>query len=248
MNKIVQAFQLYIINMIVFLSTTLHANAQDSVLNKYGLLIIHTKAQLQKTAEKDAAKSMVNIKTAVPGILLDLRYATANNFTHRQLYSAISTTFLRKPATDALAQVQKELNKKGLGLKIFDAYRPYAATEKMWELVKDDRYAADPKTGSGHNRGISVDLTIVDLKTKKELPMGTGFDNFTDSAHHAFTALPQAVLQNRLLLKNTMERYGFKALDTEWWHYSLPNAKAFELLDIDFRDMEKPLQKKVVRL
>lgn len=109
----------------------------------------------------------------------------------------------------------------------------------MWELVKDDRYAADPKKGSGHNRGIAVDLTIIDLKTKEELAMGTGFDNFTDSAHHDFSALPVDVLQNRLLLKNTMEKYGFKALETEWWHYALPNSSEYELLDLSFDDLKK---------
>jgi len=225
--------------MIVFLLTTLHANAQDTVLNKYGLWVITSNVQLQKTINKSPAKKMIDLKAAIPGIVFDLRYATVNNFTHKQLYPAITTTFLRKTAATALASVQKELNKKGLGLKIFDAYRPYSATEKMWELVKDERYAADPKKGSGHNRGIAVDLTIIDLVTKKELAMGTGFDNFTDSAHHAFTALPIQVLQNRLLLKTTMERYGFKALDTEWWHYSLPNAKDYELLDIDFAELIK---------
>ena len=109
----------------------------------------------------------------------------------------------------------------------------------MWERVKDDRYAADPKKGSGHNRGIAVDLTLINLKTGKELNMGTGFDNFTDSAHHAFTNLPEEILQNRLLLKKIMEEHGFKSLDTEWWHYSLPAAANFQLLDINFKDLEK---------
>ncbi len=126
----------------------------------------------------------------------------------------------------------------GLGLKIFDAYRPYSVTEKMWLPVQDDRYAADPKKGSGHNRGVAVDLTLIYLATGEELNMGTGFDNFSDTAHHAFTNLPEDILQNRLLLKKNMEQYGFKALDTEWWHYSLPNAKDFELLDIDFKKLE----------
>ena len=105
--------------------------------------------------------------------------------------------------------------------------------------MQDDRYAADPKKGSGHNRGIAVDLTIINLKNKEELDMGTGFDNFSDTAHHGFTNLPEEVLQNRLLLKKVMAQHGFKALDTEWWHYSLPNANDFELLDISFKELEK---------
>jgi D-alanyl-D-alanine dipeptidase len=127
----------------------------------------------------------------------------------------------------------------GLGLKIFDAYRPYSVTVKFWELVKDERYVANPAKGSGHNRGIAVDLTIIDLKTGKELDMGTGFDNFTDTAHHTFTSLPEEVLHNRLLLKSTMEKYGFIALESEWWHYYLANGNTFELLDIEFKKLKK---------
>ena len=103
-------------------------------------------------------------------------------------------------------------------------------------------YAEGPEllpTGSGHNRGIAVDLTIINLSTKKEFDMGTGFDNFSDTAHHAFTQLPSAVLQNRQLLKKIMEDHGFKALDTEWWHYYLPNSRQYELLDIPFARLKK---------
>jgi len=240
MNKIIHRFEFSIIFCIVFLLTSIGAVAQqDTVLNKYGLWVINSVAVLQKTVAKDAAKQMVDLKKKIPSIGLDLRYAGTNNFMHQKLYPPITTTWLRKPAADSLAKVQAQLKLMDMGLKIFDAYRPYAATEKMWEPVKDDRYAADPKTGSGHNRGAAVDLTIINLKTGRELPMGTGFDNFSDTAHHAFANLPQDVLQNRLLLKKLMEQYGFKALDTEWWHYSLPNAKYFELLNIDFKDLEK---------
>ena len=130
----------------------------------------------------------------------------------------------------------------GIGLKIFDAYRPYSVTEKMWEPIKDERYVADPKKGSGHNRGIAVDLTLINLKTKVELPMGTGYDNFSDTAHSTFMALPVEILQNRNLLKNIMEKNGFKVLETEWWHYSFTDAKDFELMDISFKKLKKITQ------
>ena len=109
----------------------------------------------------------------------------------------------------------------------------------MWKVVRDSRYAADPAKGSGHNLGTSVDVTLVNLRTKKELNMGTGFDNFNDSAHQDFTALPSIILQNRNLLKTTMEKYGFKSLDTEWWHFSLPDANNYELLNIPFDALKK---------
>jgi D-alanyl-D-alanine dipeptidase len=234
MNKIMHRIEIRVICFVVFLLTSLHGSTQDTVLNKYGIWVIKDVKILQKTIRKNPSKQMSNLRLQVPGIILELRYAGTNNFMQQQLYPAITTTYLRKPAADSLRVIQKELNKSGLGLKIFDAYRPYNVTEKMWEPVQDDRYAADPKKGSGHNRGLAVDLTIINLNTKEELDMGPGFDNFSDTAHHAFTSLPEAVLQNRLLLKNIMELHGFKALDTEWWHYYLPNAKEYELLDIPF--------------
>ncbi len=239
MNKIIHRHEFIVICWFVFLLTPAVVYSQDTVLNKYGLWIIKSTAILQKTIAANPDKQMINLRQQLPGVILDLRYATTNNFMKQQLYPKIATAYLRKPVADSLAEIEKELKLKGLGLKIFDAYRPYAVTEKMWEPVQDYRYAADPKKGSGHNRGVAVDLTIINFETKKELDMGTGFDNFSDSAHHAFANLPEAVLQNRLLLKNIMEQHGFKALDTEWWHYSLPNAKDFELLNINFKKLQK---------
>lgn len=242
-NKIILRFQLPLFYVIIFTLIIPDASAQDTILNKYGLWVISDIAQLQKTVLKDPAKAMVDLKHTDATLLFDLRYAGKNNFMHQKLYPSIKTTYLRKAAADSLAAVQQELNKKGLGLKIFDAYRPYSVTEKLWEPVKDDRYAADPKKGSGHNRGIAVDLTIIRLGNKEELNMGTGFDNFSDTAHHSFKNLPDTILQNRLLLKAIMEKHGFKALDTEWWHYYLPDITLYELLDIDFKKL-KILNKK----
>ena len=220
---------------IVFTVIPLYAGAQVSEVNRYGLRVIASQVQFQKTIHENAGKSMSNLKRAIPGIALDLRYATANNFMHQKLYPHLRTTWLRKAAADSLANVQKELIPLGLCVKIFDAYRPYSITEKMWEKVNDERYAANPKNGSGHNRGIAVDLTIINLQTKVELDMGTGFDNFSDTAHISFGGLPYQSLKNRALLREVMEKHGFIALKTEWWHFSLPNSEDYELLDIPFR-------------
>lgn len=205
-------------------------------LNQYGLYIISSKKEYQITCRRPGYK-MINIKKMIPDIILDLRYAGKSNFMHTKLYPTLSTTYIREKAALQLDSVQQTFKSMGLGLKIFDAYRPYSVTEKMWMLVQDDRYTADPKKGSGHNRGTAIDLTIIDLKTKKELEMGTEFDNFSDTAHHAFQQLPALILKNRIQLKTLMEQFGFKALDTEWWHYSLPDAREYELLDIPFKDL-----------
>ncbi len=220
------------------------SNGQNKQLNQYGLHIITTVRELQQTIDSNPNKRMIDIKALVPEIVLELRYATTDNFMNRKLYPSIQTSYLRAPAAIALQKLAEELKKKNLTLKIWDGYRPYSVTEAMWEPVKDDRYAADPKLGSGHNRAVAVDLTLIDTNTKKELDMGTGFDNFSDTAHHNFKALPSQVLQNRMLLRSLMEKYGFMALESEWWHYYIPDAKNYELMDVPFSTLRKLSAKK----
>jgi D-alanyl-D-alanine dipeptidase len=201
---------------------------------------LHTVKKLkvyQQQVSVDSLQKMIEIKTAISNIVYDLRYATKNNFTGRKLYQSEKQTFLRLPVLRAVQKVQDDLAKKNYGLKLFDAYRPYSVTKKMWNLIHDERYVANPSKGSGHNRGLAVDLTIIDLKDGSELNMGTGFDNFTDTAHHTFKNLPADIVRNRKLLKETMERYGFTALETEWWHYSWSNDRNYDVLDIDFRKL-----------
>ena len=191
----------------------------------------------KKIVENDSLQRMVPLNSYVPTAIVDLRYATSQNFTGHQLYKKEKTTYLRLTVANALSKVQNELAGAGYSLKIWDAYRPYSVTKKMWDLIGDERYVANPAKGSGHSRGLAIDLTLV--KDGKEVSMGTGFDNFSDSAHHGFTQLPADVLQNRKLLKTTMEKYGFHALDTEWWHYSWPNDRGYEVLDLSFKDLRK---------
>ncbi|SDD33390.1 M15 family metallopeptidase [Niabella drilacis] len=205
----------------------------------YSFRVLRSGEDYREALRKNADNRMLELKSHIPGLVYDLRYATTHNFMHRQMYPhRTRTTFMRRPAAEALAAVQKELNRQGLGLKIFDAYRPFSVSEKFWELVKDERYVANPAKGSNHNRGTAVDLTLTDLKTGKELPMGTGFDNFTDSAHHSFTALPPQVLRNREQLRTVMQQHGFKALDSEWWHYTYATGN-FDVLDLSFRQLNK---------
>lgn len=187
------------------------------------------------SVERDSLQRMVEITAAIPLVVYDLRYAGKTNFTGEKLYKNGKNTFLRLAAANALREAAKEFAAGGYTIKIWDAYRPYSVTKKMWALIHDDRYVADPAKGSGHNRGLAIDLTLI--KDGKELNMGTGFDNFTDSAHHDFKTLSPDVLKNRLLLKSTMEKQGFNALPTEWWHYSFPNDGRYDVLDIDFKKL-----------
>jgi len=215
-------------------------------LSKYGVPVIKEFDMYAATVKADSNKQMVELKSLVPNLVYDLKYATDKNFMRRNMYPGkTSYTFLRLPAAHALALVQKELNEKGMGLKIFDAYRPYSVTEKFWELVLNEKYVADPKKGSGHNRGLAADLTIIYMHNGKDLQMPTGFDNFSDTSHHSFMNIPFDALQNRKLLRDIMEKYGFKMFETEWWHYSWPDEKNYyEAMDIPFADFKNADKKK----
>ncbi|HEX4958042.1 MAG TPA: M15 family metallopeptidase [Lacibacter sp.] len=215
------------------------SNAQVLKKSKYGAEVLFSPAAFRKTTTLDHNKRMIELKTIIPEINYDFRYAGTDNFVKRPMYPVTTSyTFLRYPAAMALREVQNELNQQGLGLKIFDAYRPYSVTVKFWELIKDERYVAHPSKGSGHNRGLAVDVTIIESATGIELDMGTGFDNFTDTAHHTFTSLPLNVLNNRKRLKEVMLKHGFQFFETEWWHYYWPNNRNYEVLDIDLKKMK----------
>ncbi len=224
--------------LLSFLAGLLSAATSQTKINKYGVIVTSQVEEYRRSMMKDSSKQLVNIKKYCPSVIIDFRYASANNFMHKKIYAKQAGAFVTRTTAKAIASVQQQLKQTGLALKIYDAYRPYSATVAMWEPIKNEDYVANPSKGSGHNRGIAVDVTLVD-SLGKDINMGTGFDNFTDSAHHNFTALPDSVLFYRKLLKNTMEKNGFIALPTEWWHYSLPNPLNYELLDLSFKALKK---------
>ncbi len=177
--------------------------------------------------------NLVEVRSINPNIQLDIRYATDSNFTHQRLYP-VAKCYLRKEAAESLSAVQKELEKMGLGLKVFDGYRPLSIQKKMWKIFPDDRYVANPATGSRHNRGAAVDVTLVD-SLGHELEMPTGFDDFTDRAHRDYNNLPKNEIQNRKFLQEVMERHGFVGLSTEWWHFDLKDWKKYPIVDIPIK-------------
>lgn len=226
--------------LLLFLSAAVSsAFAQTLKSGSYGVAYVADTATFNALCRNDADKQLLELHSLMPSIVYDLRYAGNNNFTGIRLYKeGTHTTYLRKPAAKALAKVQHALKRKNLGLKVFDAYRPYDVTVAFWELIKDERYVANPSKGSGHNRGLAIDLTIIDLSTGKDLDMGTGFDDFSDTAHHTFTSLPTQILANRQLLKEMMIKAGFLPFETEWWHYAWPNDKNYEVLNLSFEEVE----------
>jgi D-alanyl-D-alanine dipeptidase len=176
----------------------------------------------------DTVAGFVEIQRLDSTILLDIRYATANNFTGSKIYDC-PRCFLRPETARALVRAQKKLQTQGLGLKLFDCYRPRPYQQRLWDKVPDPNYVMPPAKGSMHSRGAAVDLTLVDAKGK-ELDMGTPYDFFGPKAHYDYTKLPAKVLENRRLLRRTMEAVGLKGIRTEWWHFSF-QGKNFPLSD-----------------
>jgi D-alanyl-D-alanine dipeptidase len=181
---------------------------------------------------------LVEIKKYIPGIALDIRYATTNNFMHQRMYTQ-ARAFARLPVVEALKAVEADLKTRGMGLKIYDAYRPYSVTVKFYEMAHDTNFVADPRKGSRHNRGCAIDLTVIDLKTGKVLNMPTGFDSFSVKASADYPHLPKDEIANRELLKSVMQAHGFKVYRTEWWHYDFNHWQNYPLLDIPFYKISK---------
>ena len=167
--------------------------------------------------QTSSAAGLVDATRVANGLRLDVRYATPNNFTKQKLYDK-AECYLRPATAQKLANAQQEFEKQALGLKVFDCYRPLSIQRKLWALVPDERYVADPAKGSRHNRGAAVDLTLVE-RDGRELPMPTGYDDFSERAHRDYNKLPAVAMANRALLERVMTKHGFVGLPTEWWHF-----------------------------
>lgn len=153
-----------------------------------------------------------------PLIQIDMKYATTDNFVEEQMYEC-GRCLLRPKVAEAVNAAHQFLQTKGYGLKMLDCYRPRPIQQKLWDKVPNPSYVTPPKKGSMHNRGLAVDLTLVD-ENGTELDMGTPFDFFGKKAHQNYTNLPQQIIDRRKLLRETMIQFGFKPIRTEWWHYS----------------------------
>jgi len=184
------------------------------------------------SVEQAPGDELVDVERVIPGIVLDIRYATTNNFTGQKLYP-VARCCLRREAAENLKAVQDELRGMGLALKIFDGYRPLSVQKKMWIVYPHPGFVADPAKGSRHNRGAAVDLTLIRLDGA-ELPMPTPFDDFTPRAHRDFMDLPPEVIHNRELLERVMSEHNFRGLDTEWWHFDFRGWRKYGILDIDY--------------
>ena len=197
---------------------------------------------------------LVNPKDLIPDIVIDLRYSTPDhsflNLPEGDLplpkfYTANECLMLHiaakklKIAQDSLRNIREHNGKnfpEGIGIKIWDGYRPRAVQYLFWELYPNGTYIANPSSGSKHNSGGAVDLTLIDLSTGTELEMPTLFDDFSDKASHTYSSLPQEVINNRELLKDIlMNVAGLNIYSAEWWHYEVPGASSYPLLDFQMK-------------
>ena len=211
---------------------------QSKKANPYNLDIIQTIQEYNEQKRIDPGMRMVDIGKSDPGISLDIRYATKNNFTAAVIYTD-AKAYVREPVAVALQKVQDSLSFYKAGLKIFDAYRPYAATIRFYQVYPDTTFVANPRFGSRHNRGCAVDLTLVDLFSGKELPMPTDFDDFSPKAHPGYGNLPDTVLANRKLLFGIMAHFGFSHYESEWWHFDFKGWQNYKLMDLTFDELEQ---------
>ena len=214
-------------------------------MRKLGLLLglLYGLGWAQPAPNPEGAAQLVELKRVAPDVRLEVRYATSNNFMKRVLYPQ-PRIFVRREVGDALARVQRRLVEKDLSLLVFDGYRPWRITKKMWDETppENHKFVADPAKGSKHNRGGAVDLTLFDLKKGKALEMTSAYDEFSPRAAFNYPGGSALSHSNRDMLRKVMEAEGFQVLPHEWWHFDYKGWKNFPLLDYSFEELDS-LQK-----
>ncbi|MEB0008021.1 D-alanyl-D-alanine dipeptidase [Pseudomonas sp. RTB3] len=172
---------------------------------------------------------LVEVDAHALQVEIDLIYAGADNLAGTPIYQD-PRCLLHRDAERCLRMASRLARQAGLSLRILDAYRPPYAQLLLWQALPNPEYVRDPTLGSHHSRGVAVDLTLIDADGQP-LDMGTGFDDMREQSHQYFADLPTAVQRNRLLLLGIMLSAGFQPIASEWWHYELPDAESYPLID-----------------
>jgi D-alanyl-D-alanine dipeptidase len=185
-----------------------------------------------KSSDSSSDTNLVRINLDSLGIINELKYATEDNFLKQKIYPC-AECYLRVEAARALLKINSEANLLGYRLVVFDCYRPYSAQVKMFSIMPDDRYVADPKKGaSNHNKGIALDISI-SSKRGELLDMGSAFDEFSEKSHYSYSNISKNAKKNRKTLKELMVNGGFEPYENEWWHFSFKNKK-YEISDFSW--------------
>lgn len=197
-------------------------------------------AQPPRQSDTLRAPDLVDLASLDPGIRLEIRYATTNNFMGAAMYSA-PRAFLQRPAAEALVRAQRRLAAYGVGLLIHDAYRPWYVTKMFWEATPDSlrRFVADPARGSRHNRGGAVDLSLYDLATGRPVRMPSGYDEFSPRAFPDYAGGTALQTWLRDLLRWAMEAEGFTVEPAEWWHFDYRDWARYPVLNIPFERVDR---------
>lgn len=180
-------------------------------------------------------EDLVEVEKVIPDIILDIKYARADNFIKQVVYTS-DRCFMRKEVADALVRVQADLAKEGLRLKVWDGFRPLEAQRKFWSILPDERYVSNPAKGGRHTRGTALDVTVCS-KDGKELDMGTDFDDMSETAWRSCTSVSAQAQKNRALLEELMKKHGFEGLPTEWWHFDYKGWQSKSVLDVHLEDL-----------
>ncbi len=199
---------------------------QNVITHKDTIAVLNTSA-IQKDEIKNS--DFINIQKISDDFVLDMKYATSDNFLKEKVYSC-AKCYIRKNVAEALKKANEDFISQGYKIKFFDCYRPHSVQKKMWKIFPNPGYVADPKGGSIHNKGAAVDITLVTLDGLP-VDMGTDFDYFGKEAHHAYSKHSKTVLYNRRLLRETMKKHGFTTIRTEWWHYNFYAGKKYQISD-----------------
>jgi zinc D-Ala-D-Ala dipeptidase len=186
------------------------------------------------------ANELVELAALDPSLKLDVRYAGSDNFLRTPIYPE-ARVFLQRPAAEAVVRANRALQAQGYGLLLFDGYRPWYVTKLFWDATPEDKrnFVANPDTGSRHNRGCAIDLTLYDLKTGREIPMPSGYDEFSERAHPGYAGGKPEQRAARDLLRRTMEAEGFTVNDDEWWHFDYRDWQSYRIGTALFKDLPR---------
>lgn len=181
---------------------------------------------------------LVEVVSLDDGIRLDIRYATDDNFLGTPVYSQ-ARAFLQRPAAEAVVRAHRSLAGRGYGLLIHDAYRPWYVTKIFWDATPPEQhdFVANPASGSRHNRGCAVDLTLYDLATGRPVEMPSGYDEFSERAHPDYPGGTAEGRRLRDLLRTVMEAEGFTVYEAEWWHFDFQDWREYAIQNVRFEDL-----------
>lgn len=215
-----------------FLITAL-LNGQENT----GEIVVSDTAVYFEQLAASPNNQMVNVEDYVSGIKCDVRFSTKDNPGKEKRYGN-NGVFVRKPVALALEIVQENLKKRGLGLKIFDVYRPYSVSKVMNDQLTNTAFELMMVDAKKHSRGASVDVSLISLETGEEIQMPSGYFQDNEAAVVDFQHLPENVIENRELLIKVMQQHGFRVSPDHWWHFDFMGWQGFSLLDLSIEELE----------